>query len=92
MGICNPRLVRAIVNDGRYDLFNPDEQHHHRHDPAYARRQRRNRGRPRAQREPGRVAAAMFELMKSDDDGTQGAGDWKTAVALTFDWITEPHG
>ena len=35
---------------------------------------------------------AMFELMKSDHDGAQGAGHWKTVIAQTFDRITRPHG
>jgi pimeloyl-ACP methyl ester carboxylesterase len=34
----------------------------------------------------------MFELMKSDHDGAQGAGHWKTVIAQTFDRITKPHG
>jgi hypothetical protein len=34
----------------------------------------------------------MFELMKADHDGAQGAGHWKTVIARTFDRVTQPHG
>ena len=34
----------------------------------------------------------MWELMKSDHDGAQGAGHWQAVLAQTFDRITQPHG
>jgi pimeloyl-ACP methyl ester carboxylesterase len=94
MGIRHPGSVRAIVNHGGYDLFNPDPQA-----PAIAMTRQMLGGRTDATKaDPGLSASrfpelqAMFELMKSDHDSAQGAGHWKTVVAQTFDRITQPHG
>jgi pimeloyl-ACP methyl ester carboxylesterase len=94
VGIRNPGSVRAIVNHGGYDLFNPDPQA-----PAIAMtRQMLGGSAGAAQADPELSASrseelrAMFELMKSDHDSAQGAGHWKTVVAQTFDRITQPHG
>jgi len=94
VGIRNPGSVRAIVNHGGYDLFNPDPQA-----PAIAMTRRMLGGSAgAAQADPELSASrfpelqAMFELMKSDHDSAQGAGHWKTVVAQTFDRITQPHG
>ena len=94
VGIRNPESVRAIVNHGGYDLFNPDPQA-----PAIAMTRQMLGGSARAtQADPEFSASrsgelrAMFELMKSDHDSAQGTGHWKTVVAQTFDRITQPHG
>jgi pimeloyl-ACP methyl ester carboxylesterase len=94
VGIRHPGSVRAIVNHGGYDLFNPDPQA-----PAIAMtRQMLGGSADATQADPELSASrapelrAMFELMKSDHDGAQGAGHWKTVVAQTFDRITQPHG
>ena len=94
VGIRNPGSVRAIVNHGGYDLFNPDPQA-----PAIAMtRQMLGGSADATQADPELSASrsgelrAMFELMKSDHDSAQGAGHWKTVVAQTFDRITQPHG
>ncbi len=93
VGIRNPGSVRAIVNHGGYDLFNPDPQA-----PAIAMtRQMLGGSADATQADPELSASragelrAMFELMKSDHDGAQGAGHWKTVAAQTFDRITQPH-
>ena len=94
VGIRNPGSVRAIVNHGGYDLFNPDPQA-----PAVIMtRQMLGGSAVATQADPELIASrsgelrAMFEIMKSDHDGAQGAGHWKTVVAQTFDRITQPHG
>jgi pimeloyl-ACP methyl ester carboxylesterase len=94
VGIRHPGSVRAIVNHGGYDLFNPDPQA-----PAIAMtRQMLGGSADATQADPELSASrfpelqAMCELMKSDHDSAQGAGHWKTVVARTFDRITRPHG
>ena len=94
LGIRNPGSVRAIVNHAGYDLFNPDP-----HAPAIAiTRQMLGGSAAATQADPELSASrsgelrAMFELMKSDHDGAQGAGHWKAVIAQTFDRITQPHG
>jgi pimeloyl-ACP methyl ester carboxylesterase len=86
--------VRAIVNHGGYDLFNPDP-----HAPAIAMTRQMLGGSAGATQADPEVSAsrspelrAMFELMKADHDSAQGPGHWKTVVARTFDRVTEPHG
>ena len=94
VGIRHPGSVRAIVNHGGYDLFNPDP-----HAPAIAMTRQMLGGSAGATQADPEVSAsrspelrAMFELMKADHDSAQGAGHWKTVVARTFDRVTEPHG
>jgi pimeloyl-ACP methyl ester carboxylesterase len=94
VGIRHPGSVRAIVNHGGYDLFNPDPQA-----PAIAMtRQMLGGSADATQADPESSASrfpelqAMCEVMKSDHDSAQGAGHWKTVVAQTFDRITQPHG
>ncbi len=94
VGIRAPGSVRAIVNHGGYDLFNPDP-----HAPAITMTRQMLGGSPEATRADPELSASripdlrgMFELMKADHDGAQGADHWKTVVGLTFDRITQPHG
>jgi pimeloyl-ACP methyl ester carboxylesterase len=93
-GIRHPGAVRAIVNYGGYDLFNPDP-----HAPAIAMTRQMLGGSAGATQADPEVSAsrspelrAMFELMKADHDSAQGAGHWKTVIARTFDRVTQPHG
>ena len=93
-GIRHPGSVRAIVNHGGYDLFNPDPLA-----PAIAMTRQMLGGSAGATQADPEVSAsrspelrAMFELMKADHDRAQGAGHWKTVVARTFDRGTQPHG
>jgi len=94
VGIRNPGSVRAIVNHGGYDLFNPDPQA-----PAIMTTRQMLGGSPGATQADPEASAirfpelrAMFELMRADHDSAQGTGHWKTVVAQTFDRITQPHG
>jgi len=94
VGIRHPGSVRAIVNHGGYDLFNPDP-----HAPAIIMTRQMLGGSADAiQADPDLTASrspelrAMFELMKSDHDSAQGAGHWKMVIAQTFDRIVQPHG
>ena len=94
VGIRHPGSVRAIVNHGGYDLFNPDP-----HAPAITMTRQMLGGSARATQADPEVSAsrspelrALFELMQADHDRAQGAGHWKTVIARTFDRVTEPHG
>ena len=94
VGIRHPGSVRAIVNHGGYDLFNPDP-----HAPAIAMTRQMLGGSAGATQADPEVSAsrspelrAMFELMKADHDSAQGPGHWKTVIARTFDRVTQPHG
>jgi pimeloyl-ACP methyl ester carboxylesterase len=97
VGIRHPRSVRAIVNHGGYELFDPDPDA-----PAIAMTRAMLGGRPDAaapdfdaiarMAERSAPMRAMFELMARDHDRAQGPGHWKTVVAQTFDRISRPHG
>jgi len=94
VGIRNPGSVRAIVNHGGYDLFNPDPQA-----PAITMTRQMLGGSADATQADPELSASrsddlrvMFELMKADHDGAQGAGHWKSVIAQTFDRVTQPHG
>ncbi len=94
VGIRAPGSVRAIVNHGGYELFNPDPSA-----PAIVMTRQMLGGGPDATSADPESSASripdlrgMFELMKADHDGAQGADHWKTVVGLTFDRITRPHG
>lgn len=94
VGIRYPGSVRAIVNHGGYDLFDPDP---HASSIALT-RQMLGGSADAAQADPelgasrSRELRAMFDLMRSDHDGAQGTGHWKAVIAQTFDRITQPHG
>lgn len=94
VGIRHPATVRAIVNFGGYDLFNPDPRA-----PAIAMTRQMLGGSPDATAADPELMAnqieelrPMFELMRLDHDGAQGVGHWKTVIARTFERITQPHG
>jgi pimeloyl-ACP methyl ester carboxylesterase len=94
VGIRSPGSVRAIVNHGGYDLFNPDPRA-----PAIAITRQMLGGSATATRPDPELSAsrspelrAMFDLMKADHDSAQGTGHWATVIAQTFDRITRPHG
>src|SRR5205085_7204012 len=97
VGIRHPESVRAIVNHGGYDLFNPDP-----HAPTIVMTRQMLGGGPDASeadfeaiarlREQSPQLGTMFELMESDHDGAQGPGHWKTVVAQTYPRISRPHG
>jgi pimeloyl-ACP methyl ester carboxylesterase len=94
VGIRHPGSVRAIVNHGGYDLFNPNPQA-----AAIAMTRQMLGGNADATHADPDLSAsrspelrAMFELMESDHDSAQGAGHWRTVIAQTFDRITQPHG
>ncbi|MDX6645431.1 MAG: hypothetical protein QOK40_1158 [Miltoncostaeaceae bacterium] len=97
VGIRSPGSVRAIVNHGGYDLFNPDP-----HAPTIAlTRQMLGGSADATEASPEAIARlseqsaglrAMFALMEADHDSAQGAGHWQTVVAQTFGRISQPHG
>jgi pimeloyl-ACP methyl ester carboxylesterase len=94
-GIRTPEAVRAIVNHGGYDLFNPDPQA-----PVLVMTRQMLGGRPDAtQADPDAVAGSeveflrkMAELMQADHDAAQGSGHWKTVLSRTFDRVSRPAG
>jgi pimeloyl-ACP methyl ester carboxylesterase len=94
-GIRHPGSVRAIVNHAGYDTFNPQA-------PSMPMMRQNLGGSPDAtQANPDVIARAfdsseqmraMFELVKADHDGAQGAGYWKTHFTEAFDRFTQPPG
>jgi pimeloyl-ACP methyl ester carboxylesterase len=97
VGIRRPRSVRAIVNHGGYDLFNPNPEA-----PAIALTRQMLGGRPDATKPDFEAIArmaersdqmrALLDLMQSDHDRAQGPGHWRTVMAQTFERISRPHG
>jgi len=87
LGIRHPNAVRAIVNHAGYDLLNPQSR-------SFAIMRHMLGGSADAQRSDPQAMerffaqspqmGSMFELMKSDQDGAQGAGYWRTYVDLAF--------
>jgi pimeloyl-ACP methyl ester carboxylesterase len=97
VGIRSPHSVRAIVNHGGYDLFNPNPDA-----PTIALTRQMLGGRPDAT-EPDFDAIArmaersepmrrLLDLMRSDHDRAQGPGHWRDVIAKTFERISRPHG
>jgi pimeloyl-ACP methyl ester carboxylesterase len=94
VGIRSPGSVRAIVNHGGYDLFNPDPDA-----PTIALTRQMLGGSPDATEADPEVAASqidelggMFALMEADHDSAQGPGHWRTVLSRTFDRARRPHG
>jgi pimeloyl-ACP methyl ester carboxylesterase len=95
VGIRQPDSVRAIVNHGGYDLFNPDPQ-----TPGLTMTRQMLGGSPDATHaDPDVVAESqhtflrtMVELMKTDHDTAQGSGHWKTVLRQSFDRFSRPAG
>jgi len=97
VGIRSPGSVRAIVNHGGYDLFNPDPQAR-----AVVMTRQMLGGAPDATKPSFEAIARMaeqsnelrtlLELMRSDHDRAQGPGHWKTVIAQTYERISRPHG
>jgi pimeloyl-ACP methyl ester carboxylesterase len=97
VGIRGGASVRAIVNHGGYDQFNPDPSA-----PSLMMTRQMLGGDPQAtsadfeaidrlgQQVP--EMAAMWDRMRADHDAAQGAGHWRTVVSRTFERISQPHG
>jgi pimeloyl-ACP methyl ester carboxylesterase len=87
LGIRHPHAVRAIVNHAGYDLLDPQSR-------SIAIMRQMLGGSPDAQRSDPEAMerffaasphmGSVFELMKSDEDGAQGDGYWRTYVDLAF--------
>jgi pimeloyl-ACP methyl ester carboxylesterase len=87
LGIRQPHVVRAIVTHAGHDLLNPEAR-------SFAIMRHMLGGSGDAQRaDPEAMErffaqtpqmSSMFELMKSDQDGAQGDGYWRTYVNLAF--------
>ncbi len=95
VGIREPDAVRAIVNHGGYDLFNPEPR-----TPGLVMTRQMLGGRPDATHADPDVVAesehpflrAMVELMKADHDTAQGTGHWKSVLTHSFDRFSHPAG
>jgi pimeloyl-ACP methyl ester carboxylesterase len=95
VGIRHPGAVRAIVNHAGYDFLNP-------HAATFAIMRSILGGAPDATTaDPDAAAvgfaasprmAAMFELLKADQDGGQGEGHWREYLRLSFHRTTQPLG
>jgi pimeloyl-ACP methyl ester carboxylesterase len=95
LGIRHPGVVRAIVNDAGFDLFDPNAS------SFQMMRQLLGGRRDAAEPDPDAAAALfrgseqmrpMFELMKRDQDAGQGDGHWRTYLRLSWDRTTSPPG
>lgn len=95
LGIRHPEAVRAIVNHAGFDAFDPEA-------PTIAMMRQILGGSPDAT-EPDPDAAArgfeaseqmrpMFELLKRDQDSSQGEGHWRTYLRLCWDRCTQLPG
>jgi pimeloyl-ACP methyl ester carboxylesterase len=95
VGVRQPESVRAIVNDGGYDLLNPD--------PNTAglimTRQMLGGSADATRADPDVVAGSehtflrtMVSLMQADHDATQGDGHWKSVLGWGFDRFSQPSG
>ena len=95
VGLRHPGLVRAIVNDAGYDLFNPQSR-------TFAMGRQVFGGSPTAtQADPAAFEQAfgasdemraVLALTKLDHDSVQGAEYWKTLLAEFFDRATQTPG
>jgi 3-oxoadipate enol-lactonase len=95
VGIRAPESVRAVVNVGGYDLFNPQA-------PSIPMTRAMLGGSPDAtEASPEALARlaeeseglrSLFAVMEADHDRAQGPGHWQQVIAQTFDRITEWHG
>jgi pimeloyl-ACP methyl ester carboxylesterase len=96
-GLRHPAGVRAVVNHGGYDLFDPDAQA-----PGILLTRQMLGGTPTASRVDfaaiDRLAAqvpelrTLVDLMRDEHDAAQGDGHWRTVMQLTYDRISRPHG
>jgi pimeloyl-ACP methyl ester carboxylesterase len=90
----HPGALRAVVNHGGYDLFNPDPDA----PAAVMTRQMLGGAADATEADPDLVAqsnevlSGLFALMRADHDAAQGPEHWRTVVATTFARITRPHG
>ena len=94
-GIKRPDGFRTIVNDAGYDMFNPAA-------PSFTMMRQMLGGSASAtEADPDAFAqmcaqseqmTAMFELMKTDEDGGQGEGHWADYLRLAFHRTTRPTG
>jgi pimeloyl-ACP methyl ester carboxylesterase len=89
--------IRAVVNHGGYDLFDPDPDA-----PGIMLTRQMLGGAPDATHADfaaiDRLAAgvpemrAMFDLMRADHDAAQGNDHWQTVIRQTYERISRPHG
>src|SRR5262249_14958485 len=80
-----------------YELFNPNPEA-----PAIALTRQMLGGRPDATKpdfeaitrmaERSEQMRTLLDRMKTDHDGAQGEGHWRTVMAQTFERISRPHG
>ncbi len=91
----HPAAVRAVVNDAGYDVFDPQAR-------TFQVMRSMLGGSPEAIRADPDAAArsfdtspharAMFEMMKRDQDGSQGEGHWKAYLGMAFERTTRSPG
>jgi pimeloyl-ACP methyl ester carboxylesterase len=96
-GLLRSEVVRAVVNHGGYDLFDPDPQA-----PGIVLTRQMLGGAPDATQVDftaiDRLAAqvpqmrTMFDLMRADHDAAQGNDHWREVMRQTYNRISRPHG
>ena len=89
----HPRIVRALVNDAGFDIFDPHAPAHHGVRPMFGGSPDATAADPDAAERAFQSIppmAATFATMKADYDDAQGEGHWRTYLGLFFDRAVAP--
>ena len=89
----HPDLVRALVNDAGFDIFDPHAPAHHGVRPMFGGSPDATAADPDAAERAFQSIppmAATFAIMKADYDDAQGEGHWRTYLGLFFDRAVAP--
>ncbi len=91
----HPDIVRALVNDAGFDIFDPEAMAHQGVRPMFGGRRDAVSADPDAAERTFQSIppmAATFATMKADYDDAQGEGHWRTYLGLFFDRAVAPVG
>jgi pimeloyl-ACP methyl ester carboxylesterase len=91
----HPRIVRALVNDAGFDIFDPHAMAHQGVRPMFGGSPDATKADPDAAERTFQSIppmAATFATMKADYDDAQGDGHWRTYLGLFFDRAVAPLG
>ena len=89
----HPDIVRALVNDAGFDIFDPHAMAHHGVRPMFGGSPDATSADPDAAEQTFQSIppmAATFATMKADYDDAQGDGHWRTYLGLFFDRAVAP--
>jgi pimeloyl-ACP methyl ester carboxylesterase len=89
----HPGIVRALVNDAGFDIFDPHAMAHQGVRPMFGGSPDATKADPDAAERTFQSIppmAATFATMKADYDDAQGDGHWRTYLGLFFDRAVAP--